>query len=719
MMRTVALLLAAAAAIAAVAAADGTFAVHGFDGLVDGCERVSVSNGWHDYVCDSKSAEDLKSELPSSVIVCGGSFEHAVVLGASESECAIDHSAIFVDGACAHKVVTAARRTSTRTLVDACTANIYTAGLGVHTVNTLDQELVTPCTGQRYGRVIRVIGTGDTLQSSTCGYSNPDTRQVLLNGFDQVGCGVGSCLINVDDSCGLQQEITFATVLGQEYFIWLTGYSSGSVSANQDIQFDISIAPTDDCPDVRPTESLPAALPTPTPTPGGFNPTFCSGTTSFGATVAVNTTGADVLLIRSIPAGSPITVQYSQRQSGSCLFAEPTCSSGQCIVDSGVEVRIDVRTEIIYLAYNDAISIEADPIATPAVLFPYEFEGTTYDLCFENPFPDEAFPDGFDEDAEDQCRRPVDIVFLLDSSGSVSTSDFELGRQFVVDVVDATGIWATGPNAGLAQFDDTAQEESPVTGNYGDFLASTITMNKNGGGTDFINAFQLARTMLEATSRPLTSATIVLITDGVANDPSSVTNPLKADGVTIISVGVGPGVNVAAITAIASDPSLVFTSPSFSALTALVDAVSGTTVCDDDNACTRDICNADGSCTFEIDLTRVGQVDCPYKAPCAFAFEGWECITGAIDENSRCVTVDGSPCAACPDNFGFDWLGDCRTSCTYCRHCAPGHYCSAGAECVPRRAMCAGCAYDTQCLSDVCLDGVCTSPAAPLEAPTC
>jgi len=323
-----------------------------------------------------------------------------------------------------------------------------------------------------------------------------------------------------------------------------------------------------------------------------------------------------------------------------------------------------------------------------------------------------------DEHAEDRCQRPIDIVFLVDGSGSVSSSEFDTTRAFVEDVGLAINIAPNATNAAIIQFSSTAQVEIGLTDSEPAFLAANAAMSRIAGGTNFVNAFNLARTVLEASPRPLSNSVIVLITDGVAPDPSSVVDPLKADGVTIVSVGVGSGVNVASITAIASDPSLVFLSPTFAALDALVDAVSGITVCDDEDACTRDICNADGSCSFEVDVTRVGQLDCPFKAPCAFAFFGWECITGAIDEDHRCVTVDGSPCAACPDNFGYDWEGDCRTDCTYCRHCAPGHYCIDN-TCVPRRDTCAGCAYDTQCLSDVCLDGVCTDAAAPLDAPSC
>lgn len=136
--------------------------------------------------------------------------------------------------------------------------------------------------------------------------------------------------------------------------------------------------------------------------------------------------------------------------------------------------------------------------------------------------------------------------------------------------------------------------------------------------------------------------------------------------------------------------------------------------CDDGDGCTRDYCNDQDQCVNEVDLSLVGDSCCPKRGECSECEEDWQCITGACtkanpsDAIGQCARVDGRPCDPCPGNYGYDWEGDCRTSCVYCRHCGPGYYCTQGG-CVARRAAGSPCEIDAQCQSDVCVSGECAA----------
>jgi hypothetical protein len=161
--------------------------------------------------------------------------------------------------------------------------------------------------------------------------------------------------------------------------------------------------------------------------------------------------------------------------------------------------------------------------------------------------------------------RPVDIMLIVDRSGSMGTAMPELKRAaaFFVDIVDSAtdgvqdGVIAAGTRVGLVSFADTAQLEQPLTIDAR-ALKDSIDVLYAQGGTNPRPAFELAQTEL-LDSLPGNTKLIIMFTDGVP-DPSSNTIPAtlaaqaaRGEGVEIYVIGLGQYV-LGTINQWASDP---------------------------------------------------------------------------------------------------------------------------------------------------------------------
>lgn len=76
-----------------------------------------------------------------------------------------------------------------------------------------------------------LAGTGGSVTASLCG-SSYDTR---LDVFSGSSCAsITTCVVGNDDFCGLQSQVTFATVIGTTYYILVNGFgsSTGSFTLN-------------------------------------------------------------------------------------------------------------------------------------------------------------------------------------------------------------------------------------------------------------------------------------------------------------------------------------------------------------------------------------------------------------------------------------------------------------------------------------------------------
>jgi len=181
-------------------------------------------------------------------------------------------------------------------------------------------------------------------------------------------------------------------------------------------------------------------------------------------------------------------------------------------------------------------------------------------------------------------ENPLDLVFVVDGSGSVGANGFELSKQFVGEVADRFTISPSDTRVGIVQFSGFSQEELSLS--QGEDIANIHNalnaMNHQNGGTSTSAAIEFTSLNLFTNDRPNAKRVMIVLTDGQSGD-FSVLPQAKAvaasHGITMMSVGVGSGIGLAELEAIADQDDYVFTMNDFNELVAAVDGFS-TEVCE-------------------------------------------------------------------------------------------------------------------------------------------
>ena len=195
------------------------------------------------------------------------------------------------------------------------------------------------------------------------------------------------------------------------------------------------------------------------------------------------------------------------------------------------------------------------------------------------------------------CQTDLDLLFLLDVSGSVGATNHELALDFMQAVVNFFDIEANRTRVGVVSFSTGARAEFW----FGDHLINQAVDTAigrvpfRGGWTHTAVALLVARLAFVdihnlvniriSGARPVSAGiprVVVLITDGRSNhyyiDPHA--DDLKAAGVTVYSVGIG-NYDINELTHISSDPDEdhVLLLRSYTDAASFVQLLSGTT-CD-------------------------------------------------------------------------------------------------------------------------------------------
>ena len=175
----------------------------------------------------------------------------------------------------------------------------------------------------------------------------------------------------------------------------------------------------------------------------------------------------------------------------------------------------------------------------------------------------------------------IDIYFVMDESGSVGASNYELMKQFVHNTVSEFDIVPDDTQVGVISYASSARVQFYLNTyeNKTDLLSAINNLPFNGGGTDTAAAIDLLRQSgfnLTNGGRPEVEAVPrvgVVITDGHSNFAATAAAAERAhnNSITLFAVGIGSNVNQNELEAIASNPSYVsritgFSSSQFEAL---------------------------------------------------------------------------------------------------------------------------------------------------------
>ena len=159
----------------------------------------------------------------------------------------------------------------------------------------------------------------------------------------------------------------------------------------------------------------------------------------------------------------------------------------------------------------------------------------------------------------------LDIMVLVDGSGSVSNPDYETQRAAVQNLFDSFTIGAADAKFGLVQFSTGATLLSGLSDNAAALQNTLATMTQPFGQTNHGDAFQLANTELSTNGRAGARQAVIILTDGVANEPVGpginplshaigAADDLKANGIEIFGVGIGGAIAIGDIEDYASPP---------------------------------------------------------------------------------------------------------------------------------------------------------------------
>lgn len=170
----------------------------------------------------------------------------------------------------------------------------------------------------------------------------------------------------------------------------------------------------------------------------------------------------------------------------------------------------------------------------------------------------------------------------MDQSGSINSTDYNIMKTFIVDLIKSFKVSKELVHIGLAQFSSTFQHQFYLNQFFSEeaLIKQVVDLWNLGGGTNIGVALHSIREYFEAAhgSRRLEgiSQNLVLITDGDSNDTvEEGALLLRNMGVEVFSIGVG-NIHDLELLQIAGRPDRVFTVNNFGSLVKIKEKVVDT-----------------------------------------------------------------------------------------------------------------------------------------------
>ena len=173
---------------------------------------------------------------------------------------------------------------------------------------------------------------------------------------------------------------------------------------------------------------------------------------------------------------------------------------------------------------------------------------STFDLCIDY----------------SECRNGIDLIFVLDASGSIGSSNFQLMRNLVANVVRNLEIGPNRTRVGIIVYSDSASVQFSLNTymTSASLLQAIANIPYTAGGTNTGAAIQTCIQQFSTFygARPISSGIpriAIVVTDGRSYSPTAtIAAAQMAHSRNILSyaVGVGGNVDMTELSAIASDP---------------------------------------------------------------------------------------------------------------------------------------------------------------------
>ncbi|CAG5118378.1 unnamed protein product, partial [Candidula unifasciata] len=193
------------------------------------------------------------------------------------------------------------------------------------------------------------------------------------------------------------------------------------------------------------------------------------------------------------------------------------------------------------------------------------------------------------------CSKHVDVIFLLDSSGSVSIDDYREELIFAANFTNNFQLGKNGALFGAVIFSDDATKLFDLNdfSDHVSILRSLLAAPHLKGGTNTARALEkISREgLFDAADSGRLNATkmLFILTDGQSSNIThtiAAAQQLKNAGVHILTIGVGDVVNVEELSGMATTPDDFFQADSYEVLHKLQDEVTNHT-CGSLRACSE------------------------------------------------------------------------------------------------------------------------------------
>ncbi len=160
---------------------------------------------------------------------------------------------------------------------------------------------------------------------------------------------------------------------------------------------------------------------------------------------------------------------------------------------------------------------------------------------------------------------PMDMMLVLDGSGSIATSDFELMREFASRIVENVPMGEA--RVGIVQFSTGAALEIAMSDESRAIYSAIEGMQQQGGDTDIVAGMLLAQEELPQPRAEIPQIMVVL-TDGEhteGGDPVGLATEMRREGIELYGLAVGEA-NLDQISAIAGGDQNLFLAENFAGL---------------------------------------------------------------------------------------------------------------------------------------------------------
>ncbi|XP_061631419.1 collagen alpha-6(VI) chain isoform X2 [Phyllopteryx taeniolatus] len=227
-----------------------------------------------------------------------------------------------------------------------------------------------------------------------------------------------------------------------------------------------------------------------------------------------------------------------------------------------------------------------------------------------NPIKDDIITDICTTDV---CKDiPGDLLFLIDSSGSIYPQDYEKMKNFIKSVVSKSNVGQNDVHVGVMQFSTIQQLVFPLNRHFtkDQMLQAIDGMQQIGGGTHTGEAIAVLSPYFDASQggRPSVGKRMVVITDGEAQDNVKIPAvAMRRKGVVVYAIGVVDA-NTTQLLEISGSPERVYAERDFDALKDLESQVA-LEICDPERDCKKTekadiIFLVDGSTSITLDKFR-------------------------------------------------------------------------------------------------------------------